>query len=293
MPEVDSLTDIQILDKLNLVENGKLKRGAIILFAKNPNRFYPSIQVRIGRFGEDSADLLFHEVLEGNLVYLLKEVQVQLNYKFLTKSIEFEGMRRLEKEAYPIIALREMLLNALVHRTYMGAHTQMHVYDNKITLWNDGGLPIELNEEDLKREHKSKPRNPIIANACFLAGYIDTWGRGTLKIIDTCLKAGLAEPIIKELQGGIEVSIFKFDSNKELLKINSSDQIRNDLGMISERIRNSFVNETIDKNSVLETNNEVFLNYLRDNFRKASGKLRDNFGKGYSKTDFNLTIISY
>jgi ATP-dependent DNA helicase RecG len=122
----------------------------------------------------------------------------------------------------------------------MGAHTQMHVYDNKITLWNDGGLPIELKEEDLKREHKSKPRNPIIANACFLAGYIDTWGRGTLKIIDTCLKVGLPEPIIKELQGGIEVSIFKSDSNKELLKINSSEQIRNDFGIISERIRKEF-----------------------------------------------------
>jgi len=97
----------------------------------------------------------------------------------------------------------------LVHRTYMGAHTQMHVYDNRITLWNDGALPIEIKEEDLKREHKSKPRNPIIAHACFMSGYIDTWGRGTLKIIDSCKEAGLPEPIIKELQGGIEISILK------------------------------------------------------------------------------------
>ena len=110
MPEVEGFSTIQILDKLNLIENGKLKRAAIILFAKNPNRFYPSIQVRIGRFGKDSADLRFHEILEGNLVYLLKEVQAQLNYKFLTKRIEFEGMRRLEIDEYPTIALREMIL---------------------------------------------------------------------------------------------------------------------------------------------------------------------------------------
>ena len=89
MPDVDGLSTFQILEKLNLIEKGQLKRAAIILFAKDPNKFYPSIQVRIGRFVKDSTDLRFHEILEGNLVYLLKEVQAQLNYKFLTKRIEF------------------------------------------------------------------------------------------------------------------------------------------------------------------------------------------------------------
>ena len=186
MPDVDGLSTFQILEKLNLIEKGQLKRAAIILFAKDPNKFYPSIQVRIGRFVKDSTDLRFHEILEGNLVYLLKEVQAQLNYKFLTKRIEFEGMRRLEKDEYPIVALREMLLNALVHRSYMGAHTQMRVYDDRISLWNVGKLPNELSEADLLKPHISLPRNPIIAHACFLAGYIDTWGSGTLKIIEAC-----------------------------------------------------------------------------------------------------------
>ncbi|MGB0934284.1 MAG: ATP-binding protein, partial [Lishizhenia sp.] len=191
MPDVDGLSTFQILEKLNLIEKGQLKRAAIILFAKDPNKFYPSIQVRIGRFVKDSTDLRFHEILEGNLVYLLKEVQAQLNYKFLTKRIEFEGMRRLEKDEYPIVALREMLLNALVHRSYMGAHTQMRVYDDRISLWNVGKLPNELTEADLLKPHSSLPRNPIIAHACFLAGYIDTWGSGTLKIIEACKKEGL------------------------------------------------------------------------------------------------------
>ena len=216
MPDVNGLSTIEILDKLHLLDNGKLKRAAIILFAKDPNRFYPNIQVRIGRFGEDAADLRFHEILEGNLVYLLNEVPAQLDYKFLTKRIEFEGMRRLEIDEYPKAALREMLLNAIIHRTYMGAHTQMRVYDNCISLWNDGGLPIELKEDDLKRPHSSKPRNPIIAGACFLAGYIDAWGRGTLKIIDACKKEGLPEPLIKEMQGGIEVTMFKMVSTAQV-----------------------------------------------------------------------------
>lgn len=65
-----------------------------------------------------------------------------------------------------------------------------------------------LSLEDLKSDHNSRPRNPIIANACFFAGYIDTWGRGTLKIINSCKEAGLPEPEIKEMNGGVEVTIF-------------------------------------------------------------------------------------
>jgi len=46
------------------------------------------------------------------------------------------------------------------------------------------------------------------ANACFMAGYIDTWGRGTLKIITACKEAGLPEPDIKEMNGGVEVIMY-------------------------------------------------------------------------------------
>jgi ATP-dependent DNA helicase RecG len=63
-------------------------------------------------------------------------------------------------------------------------------------------------DDYLKSDHNSRPRNPIIANACFFAGYIDTWGRGTLKIINSCKEAGLPEPEIKEMNGGVEVTLF-------------------------------------------------------------------------------------
>ena len=208
MPETKGLSTFQILEKLKLTDGKKLKRAAIIMFGKEPMRFYPNIQVKIGRFGKDASDLKFHEVVEGNLVQMLYEVQVQLNYKFLARPVAFEGFQRVEKDQYPIQALREMLLNALVHRTYMGATIQMRVFDDKLSIWNEGGLPFGLSLEDLKSDHNSRPRNPIIANACFFAGYIDTWGRGTLKIINSCKEAGLPEPEIKEMNGGVEVTIY-------------------------------------------------------------------------------------
>ncbi len=102
MPDTSGLTSLQILDKLRLLDNNKLKRGALILFGKDPGQFYPNIMVKIGRFGEDGSDLKFQEVIEGNLVHLLNEVQVQLSYKFLTRPIDFKGMHRIEKGEYPV-----------------------------------------------------------------------------------------------------------------------------------------------------------------------------------------------
>jgi len=209
MPETKGLSAFHILEKLQLTEGRKLKRAAIVLFGKDPNRFYPNVQVKIGRFGKDSTDLKFHEIVEGNLVQMLDEVQAQLNHKFLTRPVDFVGMQRVEKDEYPVAALREMLLNALVHRTYLGAHVQMRVYDDKLSIWNEGGLPLGLTLEELKGEHNSRPRNPKIAKACFMAGYIDTWGRGTLKIYNSCKEHGLPEPDILEKDGGFMVALKK------------------------------------------------------------------------------------
>jgi len=66
-----------------------------------------------------------------------------------------------------------------------------------------------LTLDALKRSHPSRPRNPIIADVCFKGGYIDAWGRGTIKIIDTCKQADLPEPEMVEMDGGFSITLFK------------------------------------------------------------------------------------
>jgi ATP-dependent DNA helicase RecG len=209
LPESDGLTTSELFEKLRLTENGKLKRAAIILFGKDPGKFYPNMFVKIGRFGKDDADLKFQEIIEGNLIHMLHEILNQLNRKFLIKAIEFEGIYRIEKGEYPVPAIREMLLNSLVHRSYMGAPIQIRVYDTKITIWNEGTLPDGLTLDALKRSHSSRPRNPIIADVCFKGGYIDSWGRGTVKIFDTCKQAALPLPEMIEIDGGFSITLYK------------------------------------------------------------------------------------
>jgi ATP-dependent DNA helicase RecG len=214
-------TDIErtsLLEKLRLSDNKKIKRAAIILFAKDAGKFYSNISVKIGRFGKSDDDLKFQEVIEGNLFKILFEVPEMLNNKFLTKRIDFEGFQRIEKGEYPVAALREMLLNALVHKNYSGAQIQLRVYDDKISIWNEGSLPEGLSFEALKRQHPSRPRNPLIADVCFKGGYIDAWGRGTLKIINSCKEAGLPEPEFIGIDGGVLVTIFKDIYSEDQLK---------------------------------------------------------------------------
>jgi len=218
--DVEGLSNADLLNKLRLTDdNGCIKRAAIVLFGKNPAKFFNNCIVKIGRFGKDSSDLKFQETIEGNIVYLLKEVLEQLNRKFFTRAISFEGIQRIEKGEYPIAALREMLLNALVHRNYLGSSVvQMRMFDNYFNIWNEGELPAGISLDSLKRQHPSRPRNLLIADVCFKGGYIDAWGSGTLKIISTCKEAGLPDPEIIEQDGGILVTLFKNKYSAEQLQ---------------------------------------------------------------------------
>lgn len=294
--DIGELSTVELLEKIRLLDHGKLKRAAIILFGKDPNRFYPNIKVKIGRFGVNDADLRFQEVEEGNIMQLLKTVPNQLNYKFFTKPIDFEGLLRIEKDEYPVAAIREMLLNALVHRSYMGSMVQMRVYDNKLTIWNEGLLPEGMELESLKRHHISRPRNPLIADVCFKAGYIDSWGRGTLKIYEACKEMDLPEPEITSLDGGILVTVFKTttqspnDQVDDLAVIStgtkkSIEDLQKEFGLLSDRI-------TLGKETnvaFLRSNYGVFTGYLRGKYGVNSEEIRKKFGENAL---FVLEIIS-
>lgn len=208
LPDIEGLSKEEILEKLRLIEDGKLKRAALVLLGKDPGKFYPNLFVKIGRFGNADDDLVYQEVVEGNLITILNSIITQLNSKFLIRPISYKGLQRIEKKQYPIEALREMFLNALVHRSYLGSATLISVYDDKLMTWNDGALPIGFSIATLKNKHISKPRNPIIADICFRAGYIESWGRGTLKILTACKESGLPEPLFEEKDGGLIVTLF-------------------------------------------------------------------------------------
>lgn len=197
-----------VLEKLNLLEKGKLKRAAILLFGKDPRKYFTSAFVQVGRFVSES-EVISTDVIEGNLFEQMEKVIEVLRIKYLENRFYYEGLRRNEDMIYPEEALREAVINALIHRDYLGPHTQLRVYDHALWLWNAGELPEKITFAKLKKSHLSCPRNELLADVFFKAGFIESWGRGTLKIIDQCRKWNLPEPEFSELTGGFLVTFLK------------------------------------------------------------------------------------
>jgi len=197
-----------ILHKLNLLEKGKLRRAALLLFGKDPKKFYISSYIKIGKFANDT-DIISTDDVEGNLFGQVEKAMEILRVKYLMSNITYEGIYRKDNLEFPEEALREALINAVIHRSYIGAHTQLKISPDGLNLWNIGGLPSSIGIDDLKKLHASKPKNEFLADVFFKAGMIEAWGRGTIKIIDECKKAGLPEPEFREEFGGFSVSFRK------------------------------------------------------------------------------------
>ena len=216
-----------ILKNLNLLtEDGQIKNAAILLFGKNPRKYFVSAYFAIGRFGISDDDLKYQDIIEGNIFEMPGKVMETLRAKYLVSPIRYEGLQRIEELEYPEESLREAILNAVVHKDYTGAHIQLSVYDDKLILWNEGRLPAELTIEMLREKHPSRPHNKNVADIFFKSGYIEAWGRGIAKILLGCQKAKLPEPIIEESSGGVQITFFKSkEKSKEKSKGKSKEKI--------------------------------------------------------------------
>jgi len=208
--------EVEALKKLRLIRKGKVTRALILLFGRNPQEFFPQAKVRVGRFR--GSEILDSVDAEGNLFEQV-EGAVDAIKKHMSRRYVIKELVREEVWDYPLEAVREALVNAVMHRDYrMPEEVQIKVLDDRIIFWNPGGLPSGLSEEDLYREHPSKPRNRLIAEVFHLAGYVEKWGSGTLRILEALEKAGLPGPEFKEAFGGFQVVFYRDWLTEERLR---------------------------------------------------------------------------
>ena len=211
LPLIKDLKDEKLLlKKLQLyTKDDKLNRAAVILFAKNPQMYFPSAYVKVGRFKTET-EIIDTVIIDGNLFKqlddIMKAIKKHINVRFDTsvKDLNTESLSRRDIWDYPLDALREAVINALVHRDYLGsAPIQIKIYDDRISIWNLGKLLPPLSIESLKQPHSGYQRNPQIATMFYYAGLIEAWGSGTLKMIELCKKQNLPEPQFIENAEGI------------------------------------------------------------------------------------------
>jgi len=197
------------LRKLHLIneENGNITLAALLLFGKDVERWNMTVAFRIGRFGSSQADLIIQDRIVCPLIMMPNRIIEVLRTKYLVAPIHYEGMQRIEPLEIPEDGLREMICNAIIHKDYTGTFIQMKVFDDYITLWNGGMLPPNYSVEKLMQPHESHPRNRLMANVFYLAGFIEAWGRGYEKIRDAFKAENLEMPVFEEVRGGFMATI--------------------------------------------------------------------------------------
>ncbi len=275
--EEDVLTDSNehLIENLQLKEHDFLKRASILLFHPKPENFVTGSYIKIGFFESDS-ELMYQDEIHGNIFEQIEKTMNLLFTKYIKANISYEDIQRVETYEYPKEAVREALLNAIIHKDYSGnTPIQISVYKDKIMIWNEGQLPENWTVETLTKKHSSKPYNPDIANAVFRCGYIESWGRGTIKIIEKCKEAGLPTPLYYYESSGFwvefrkdiynEDSLQEFDLNERQLKavmyVKEKGEITNkiyqELCNVSKATATRDLTELIDKFKLLERKGEV------------------------------------
>jgi ATP-dependent DNA helicase RecG len=210
-----------VLGNLELTERHGLKRAACLLFSDRPERFVSGAWIKIGFFVTDD-DLRYQDEVHGNLFAQVEKTLELLQTKYLKAYISYHGLQRRETFLFPDAALREALLNAVVHKDYSsGIPIQISVYDDRIVLWNPGDLPENWTLKKLLGKHPSCPFNPLLANAFFRAGYIESWGRGIEKIHRECREHGIEPPVYDFGMAGLMLT---FRADPAHLEVAAPDQ---------------------------------------------------------------------
>lgn len=195
MTEADlNMSNEQLLNSLGLLERGKLKRAAILLFHRNPEKWVTGAYIKIGYFGEGS-DLRYQDEIHGSLFIQADRIIELIYLKYMKAVISYDNMIRIEKYPLPKEGVREAVYNAIIHSNYAAlVPIQIRIHEDAVYISNDCVFPVGWTVETLMERHRSQPYNPNIANAFFRAGYVETWGRGIEKICETCIKHGVPRP---------------------------------------------------------------------------------------------------
>ena len=187
-----------LLKHLDLFNKGRLTNAAILLFGKAPQRFLLSSEIKCAHFHgtEVAKPIPSYQVYKGTVFDLVDQaadfVLSKINRWIGTRAESVQAPRIYE---IPEEVITEAIVNAVVHRDYTdNGSVQVMLFADRLEVWNPGRLPPPLTLEELRVPHRSVPGNPLLANAMYLAEYIERMGTGTLDMIRRCTDAGLSEP---------------------------------------------------------------------------------------------------
>ena len=203
----EALISLDMMD-----ENNKINNAAMVLFAKNMSADYPQCFIRMGRFIDETMDTtLDSKQIGGNAFQLLDEAESFVRKHIpLLSHFKTNEMTRTDELALPFLAVREAIINALVHRDYAdrAGDIALLIFNTHLEIHNIGHLYGDMTIAKLKVRHTSRRRNPKIAHVFHIRKLIERYGSGTLRMMRLCKAQGLKNPAFAEAGDGFLVKFY-------------------------------------------------------------------------------------
>ncbi|MBQ3517817.1 MAG: putative DNA binding domain-containing protein [Clostridia bacterium] len=218
-PQLAKHSEDRIMQLQGLTDNGIPTVAGLMLFSDYPQAFFPQMSItamvvdgtQIGNLGKAGERFVDNKRLEGTIPQMLEDALVFVRRNIKNAVIIDENGKRVDRPEYPIVAIREIILNALIHRDY-SVHTEdspirIILFSDRLVVENPGGLYGRLTVNDLGKI-PADTRNPFIAGN--LEVLINTENRfsGIPTVYEEMANAGLQPPVFESFRGNFKVTLY-------------------------------------------------------------------------------------
>ncbi|MEK7730044.1 MAG: ATP-binding protein [candidate division KSB1 bacterium] len=157
--------------------------AGLLLFGRNPLQWLPGAYIQFLRVAgtQLSDEIASEQTFSGDLLTVLRELDAFIPLQIQSRPVPISALQESNDQDYPFVALREFLLNAIMHRRYEGSTSPIRFYwfEDRVEIQSPGGLYGEATPENFPRQNSY--RNPVIAEAMKVLGYVNKYGRGVLR----------------------------------------------------------------------------------------------------------------
>lgn len=177
-PLEQQLAALGFLDR----RTGSPTNAGILLFGRDPRRTLPGAYVQLARFdGTDlTGEVVMDDEVSGDLASVIREVEQFLDIQLPERPAPANGFHETRAAAIPHFVLRELFLNAVMHRDYQSTKPiRVYLFSDHLEIQNPGGLYGEATERNFPEVNAY--RNPVIADALKTLGFVNRFGRGVLR----------------------------------------------------------------------------------------------------------------
>jgi ATP-dependent DNA helicase RecG len=271
---VNKQLDTKKMENLKLIkmQGGKLSptHALMIILGK-----YPHCLVKCARFKGTSMSVFIDKKEYGGNIFSVLENSMNFILNHINLRGEIKGLQRTDTYEIPVSALREALINAIVHRDYVnrGRDIKVAVYDDRISILSPGSLPFSLTFEDVLNG-RSVARNRVVAHVFKELGYIEQWGSGINRIIEQCVDFGMEKPTIAEKNDFFEVSFPRPQKNKPADIVGKSSENRR-ISAETRRKTDRAPADTGGKPAEYNDQERMVLEYLYDKLSITSKKVEE------------------